>query len=137
MSFPEQKIIALAQQHPEVQVVWLYGSHAKGNAGTYSDIDLAVAFDPVHLANKLETRLRPELLADDWRQQLGLSENGLSILDINQSPIPLAYSVISANRVLWSADKGRQLQEEVRIMSMMELDYQSFSTTHNRGIHDR
>ena len=69
MSFPEQKIIALAQQRPEVQVVWLYGSHAKGNAGAYSDIDLAVAFDPVQLANKLETRLRPELLAEDWRQQ--------------------------------------------------------------------
>jgi predicted nucleotidyltransferase len=38
---------ALAASHPEVAVLWLYGSQAKGNASEHSDWDLAVALDPV------------------------------------------------------------------------------------------
>ncbi|HDN9023786.1 TPA: nucleotidyltransferase domain-containing protein [Aeromonas veronii] len=37
-------LAALAASPPEVAVLWLYGSHAKGNAGPHSDWDLAVAF---------------------------------------------------------------------------------------------
>lgn len=112
---------ALAASHPEVAVLWLYGSHAKGNAGPHSDWDLAVAFEPVKLADVLDMRLRPELLALDWQRALGLAEGQLSVVDINQAPIPLAFAIVDANRVLFCRDQGRRLTEEPRIMSQMEF----------------
>lgn len=119
------QLAALAAAHPEVVVLWLYGSQAKGNAGLHSDWDLAVAFDPVKLADPLDNRLRPELLALDWQRALGLAEGQLSVVDINQAPIPLAFAAIDANRVLFCRDQGRRLSEEARIMSQMELNFRS------------
>ena len=122
-----EQLIRLASSNPQVQVLWLYGSRAKGTAGPSSDWDLAVAFDPVKqsgpLGAALENRLRPELLALEWQRALGLAEGKLSVVDINQAPIPLAFAVVDANRPLYSRDEGRRLQEEARIMSQMELDY--------------
>lgn len=116
-------LVQLAASHPEVVVLWLYGSRAKGNATEASDWDLAVAFAPVKLPDLLDNRLRPELLALDWQRALGLTEGQLSIVDINQAPIPLAFAIVDANRVLFCRDQGRRLSEEARIMSQMELNY--------------
>ncbi len=122
-----EQLIRLASSSPQVQVLWLYGSRAKGTAGPTSDWDLAVAFDPVKqsgpLGVALENRLRPELLAQEWQRALGLADGALSVVDINQAPIPLAFAVVDANRPLYRRDEGRRLQEEARIMSQMELDY--------------
>ncbi|MGR3971797.1 DUF86 domain-containing protein [Shewanella sp. 1180_01] len=104
-------------------VLWLYGSQAKGNASEHSDWDLAVAFDPVKADSVLDTRIRAELLAMDWQRALGLAEGKLSVVDINLAPIPLAFGIINANKLIFSRDEGRRMQEKSRIMSQMELDY--------------
>ncbi|MEA9389743.1 nucleotidyltransferase domain-containing protein [Acerihabitans sp. TG2] len=117
------RLVELAAANPEVVVLWLYGSQAKGDAGPYSDWDLAVAFNPVKLTDPLDNRLRPELLALDWQRALGLDEGKLSVLDINQAPTPLAFAVVDANHPLYTRDEGRRLQEEARVMSQMELNY--------------
>lgn len=118
---------ALAASHPEVAVLWLYGSQVKGNASEHSDWDLAVAFDPVKADSVLDTRIRAELLAMDWQRALGLAEGKLSVVDINFALIPLAFGSINANKLLFSRDEGRRMQEESRIMSQMELDYSAQS----------
>lgn len=123
MSIDPKQLQSLAASQPEVAALWLYGSQAKGNATEQSDWDLAVAFDPVKTDNVLDNRLRAELLAMDWQRALGLPEGKLSVVDINLAPIPLAFGIIDANKVLYSRDEGRRMQEEARIMSSMELDY--------------
>lgn len=127
------QLAALAVVHPEVVVLWLYGSRAKGNVGSMSDWDLAVAFDPVKLPSLLDNRLRPELLALDWQRALGLSEGKLSIVDINQAPTPLAFAIVDANRVLYCRDQGRRLREEGRIMSQMEFLLYQQANEHKKG----
>lgn len=117
------RLNALAASHSEVAVLWLYGSQAKGNASEHSDWDLAVAFDPVKADSVLDTRIRAELLAMDWQRALGLAEGKLSIVDINLASIPLAFGIINANKLIFSRDEGRRMQEESRIMSQLELDY--------------
>jgi len=47
----------------------------------------------------------------------------LSVVDINQAPIPLAYQIINADCVLYCADEYRLWQEILRIESRMELDF--------------
>lgn len=88
----------------------------------HSDWDLAVAFDPVKADSVLDTRIRAELLAMDWQRALGLAEGKLSVVDINFASIPP-----TSNKLIFSRDEGRRMQEESRIMSQMELDYSAQS----------
>jgi len=119
----QRAIIELAQQNTDIVIVWLYGSRANGTANINSDYDLAVAFKTFIKNNPLENRLRPECLALDWQQVLGLHDFQLSIIDINQAPIPLAWQVIKVNYVLYCADEWRLWQETQRIQSRMEIDF--------------
>ena len=112
-------IVRLAEHNPEVEIVWLYGSRARGNAHSQSDYDLAIAFK-TYIEDPIERRLRPELLALKWCKQLN---NQLSIIDINQVPLPLAYTVIQDNKLLYSQNDYRRMVEEQRIMSKWELDH--------------
>ncbi len=116
-------ICQLAGQNPDIVIVWLYGSRAKGNAHPHSDYDLAVAFKSFIKNDPLTKRLRPECLALDWQQALGLHDFQLSIVDINQAPVPLAFEIIQADNVLFCRDEDRLWQEIRRIHSRMELDY--------------
>lgn len=112
-----------ARGNSEIAVLWLYGSRAKGNATPESDYDLAVAFaEP--FSDPLERRLRPELLAQHWQDVLRLPEDKLSVIDIDQAPMPLAMAVIRTGRPLYVNDPLRLAREENRVTSMWELDYQ-------------
>ncbi len=116
------KLIALAKQTPEVAILWLYGSRARGTQRADSDYDLAVAFQTFIRDNPLESRLRPELLAMDWRRSLGLPENRLSVIDINQIGVSLAYHVVNHHEPLFCRDPRRLLTEQNRVLGRMELD---------------
>lgn len=117
-----ENLTELAMGDSEVVVVWLYGSQASETASEDSDIDLAVAYAS-YISDPVQRRLRPELTALDWTRALALSVGELSVVDIRQAPIPLAFSVIEGGRLLLSKDDGRRMFEEHRIMSMWE-DYQ-------------
>ncbi|MER2493217.1 type VII toxin-antitoxin system MntA family adenylyltransferase antitoxin [Catenovulum sediminis] len=114
------KIKQLAAAHHDIDVLWLYGSRARNSADQNSDYDLAVLFSSFH-HDVLERRLRPELLAMDWQQALGCS---LSVIDITQVSVPLAYTVVQDNCVLLSKDDFKQLETERIIMSKWDIDYQ-------------
>ena len=118
----KSKIILLAQDDGNIELLWLYGSHAKGTAHKQSDIDLAIGFKAWE-KDILERRLRPELLAIEWQNKLNLVEGGLSILDINSAPIPLAMAVLKTGDLLLSKNLSRQFKEQQRIMSKWEIDY--------------
>ena len=124
MNFKQLKaqLIQLATENSNIELLWLYGSHAKETAHEKSDIDLAVAFKTWE-KDVIERRLRPELLAIDWQNKLNLCAGKLSILDINNAPIPIAMSVLQSGELLLSKNTSRQLQEQQRIMSKWEIDY--------------
>lgn len=117
-----EALTKLASGDSDVLVVWLYGSQARGTASEQSDIDLAVAYAS-YVPDPVQRRIRPELTALQWSHSLGLSDGELSVVDIREAPIPLAFSVIDHGRVLLSKDEGRRMFDEQRIMSMWE-DYQ-------------
>jgi len=116
------KIIALATEHSDIEILWLYGSYAKGTFHAGSDIDLAVVFKHWQ-EDIIERRLKSELLALEWQKKLGLKEGDISILDMEIASIPLAMSVLSTGKLLLSKNNARQLKEQQRIMSKWEIDY--------------
>ena len=114
-----KQIVRLATQTPEIEVLWLYGSQARGSANIDSDYDLAIAFE-TYIGDPVERRLRPELLALEWENQLDIA---LSIVDINQAVLPLAYTIVGDNTVIYCQNNYRRMIEEQKIMSKWELDY--------------
>ncbi|WP_440875560.1 type VII toxin-antitoxin system MntA family adenylyltransferase antitoxin [Thalassotalea sp. PLHSN55] len=115
-----KRIIELATNNTDIEVMWLYGSRARNTHNEESDYDLAIAFKE-YISDPVERRLRPELLAIQWQKQLNLD---LSIIDINQIPLPLAYSVVQDNTVVFSCNDYRLMTEEQKIMSKWEIDHQ-------------
>ncbi len=116
------KILTLAEQNDEVEILWLYGSYAKGTYHANSDIDLAVVFKSWQ-SDIIERRLKSELLAIEWQQSLGIKEGALSILDMQVARIPIAMSVLSSGQLLLSKNISKQFTEQQRIMSKWEIDY--------------
>lgn len=116
-----ERVIQLASKNNDIAVMWLYGSRADNTFHEKSDYDLAIAFTNF-LTNPLDKRARPEMLALEWQSLLKLDEHTLSIVDINQVPIVLAYEIIQYNNVLFCRDEKRWWREENRIYSRMELD---------------
>lgn len=114
-----KQIIKLAKNNFEIEVLWLYGSRARDNANINSDYDLAVAFKS-YIEDPIERRLRPELLSLEWNKQLGVA---VSIVDINQALLPLAYTVVQDNTILFSQNDFRRMTEEQKIMSKWEIDH--------------
>jgi predicted nucleotidyltransferase len=117
-----QQCCAFALHNIDIEVLWLYGSQAKGTASLHSDYDFAVAFRSIP-ANEWERRLKPELLAQDWAERLGVADKKISIIDINHIPIPLAYTVISTGKELYVRNPLRLAREENRIGAMWEDNY--------------
>ena len=128
-----EKLIALATSDARIDVLWLYGSQAKGTANEHSDYDLAVAFNSFP-EDDWDKRLQPELLAFDWIDALGWPENRLSVADINHIPIPLALSTVTTGKVLYVKNAYRLAREENRITSMWEIDYLYHKQHYGRSI---
>ena len=122
-------IISLARRRDDLAAVWLYGSRARGDHHPESDFDLAVAFT-TWIADPLERRLRPELLAQEWQRELGLGEEQLSVVDLAIAPIPLGWSILSQGVLLVDLDWDTRIRQESRILSRWEIDY-----LHPEGIH--
>ena len=112
-------IINLAKKLDDIEVMWLYGSQAKGTAHEHSDI--AIAFKNFNLSD-LDRKLRPHELTLIWSDQLNLPEGKLSIVDINTIPVYLAFNVVEYGRVICSKNKSRELKDIQRIYSQFEFE---------------
>lgn len=122
-------IMTLAHERDDLAALWLYGSRARGEHHSGSDYDLAVAFT-TWMADPLERRLRPELLALEWQRTLCLEEHMLSVVDLAIAPIPLGWSILSQGELLADFHREIRMRQESRILSRWEIDY-----LHPEGIH--
>ncbi|WIO75366.1 nucleotidyltransferase domain-containing protein [Porticoccaceae bacterium LTM1] len=111
------QIIELAKKDNSIELLWLYGSRATGKSTESSDYDLAVAYREFE-KDPYQATIRPHLLAMDWRNELGLGESQLSVVDINRCPIPLAYNIVDQGQLLLSKDDLRQAREQSRIWGL-------------------
>lgn len=114
------QVILLAEANPQIAALWLYGSRARDTAGASSDYDLAVLFN-TYQPDPLDRRLAPELLAMAWQRELPAIQ--LSVIDVQQVALPLAYTVVSDNRLLYCRDDFARLEFERRTLSKWEIDH--------------
>lgn len=103
-------VTAVLQEYP-VSVGFLFGSHARGDAGEQSDIDLAVAFtdlapgDPGY--NDTLFGLSADLVAT-------LGTDDIDVIDLRQASAALARAVFEdGTRLVGSEDEVRRLREQL------------------------
>jgi len=116
---PQSTVLNLIQElsleSSPIMVVWLYGSRAKDTASSNSDYDIAIAFDNNDI--NFASEYYADELAAKWSQSTGAE---ISIIDINQVPVPLAYSVIEEGIVVVCKNDLRLHSEQQRIWSLWE-----------------
>ena len=118
----------LAENNEDISVVWLYGSRATKNYKPDSDFDLGIAFENFNIS-ATKKYLRPNELEIDWAIELDLPAEMISIVDINQAPIYLAYNIIEDGQVIYQAQTARLYKEQNRIYSQYE--YQIIENMHD------
>lgn len=111
-----------AESNPDIVILWLYGSRARGDYSQASDYDFAVAFQSFP-DDPLERQVRPEQLAMTWTAELDIPDDKIGVVDINLAPIPLAGEILAEGKVLICKNDMRLYREESRISSMIELDW--------------
>lgn len=114
-----QQIDQLAKENPDIKIVWLYGSRARNTAHKNSDYDIAIAFNnfPKDQIDKLQ---RIQNLQFEWQDITG-SKNFISLVDINNIPTYLAFSIINEGKIITNKDDYRLIKEEQRIMQQYEF----------------
>jgi predicted nucleotidyltransferase len=112
---PESRIVGLLRDalQSELLAVYLFGSHARGEAAAGSDIDLAVLVagkvDPVRLWGLGET-LASELDSD------------VDLIDLRAASTVMQYQIVTAGRRLWEKDVQAALYECAILSEKTELD---------------
>lgn len=109
----------LAQYNQDIDVVWLYGSRATGKHKEHSDFDIAIAFKNFKLSS-FDKYLRPNTLAIEWCEVTGLSSTQLSVVDINQVPVYLAFNIVEYGKVIYQGNTARAFNEQDRIYAQYE-----------------
>ena len=78
----------------DLQLIILFGSHAKKTAGMFSDFDVAVLADhPFTLQEKIQVG---ELLAE----KLNVSEESIDVVDLWDAPPLLQYQIAQYGKLL-------------------------------------
>jgi len=121
------EIRAFIRKEEAVRVAYLFGSHATGQAGPLSDLDIAVLLDR-RLGKQECFDLRLRLIN-------GISSisktDKVDIVLMNSAPLLLNYNVISKGRVLDSKDELQRVVFETYILSRY-LDRRYYHERHIR-----
>ncbi len=113
-SISEQDIVsALRLRLPTLLAIYLFGSHATGQAGMDSDLDLAVLVE-----GKLEPLATWEL-AQSLADTCGCD---VDLIDLRAASTVLQYQVITTGYRLWNKDVQASLYECAILSQKTELD---------------
>jgi len=106
--------------------VYLFGSHANGNANDASDVDIGVYFDP--LAFKKDP-VRTSAPAYITAAQSGIAtEKKIDVTILNTASLEIAYEVITTGILIVQNDMDKRFDFEIAIKGMY-FDFRPFLET--------
>lgn len=123
MVLEEQKLIDyIKQKVPELQMLYLFGSYAKGNQTEKSDLDLAFS-----CGKKLNNLQRWELAEDI----AAFIDCDVDLIDLMATSTVMAYQVVTTGKLLYSVNN----QEDWFVMTTMSM-YQHLQEERRTIIND-
>ena len=97
------KLEAIFSSYPQIKLVYLFGSSARGDMGPISDFDFAIFLDNRNTIEAAHIRFK---LTGDLSQSLGTDKVDVVILDTVQSP-ELKYNVIREGKLIFEKEPFR------------------------------
>ena len=109
----EEKLIKLFQKYDEVQLVYLFGSTARGENNQFSDIDIAVRVKD-SMSKKDRFKLQLQLLSDLTSI---LATDKIDLIIMNEVSLSLNYEIIKSNHSIFVRDHLQKTEFEHKILS--------------------
>lgn len=113
---------------PMVKFAYLFGSHARENAGVLSDIDIAAYLD-----RRLDAFRYRLILMEELARVLKGAD--FDLITLNDAPLTLQYEIIRDGKVL-KEDKRRRVDFETRVLSRY-LDTAHLRKTRQHDLKER
>jgi len=101
-------LLDLLSREPDLVAAWVFGSHARGQAGPGSDLDLLVLFEPGAAPDRA-LRLAADLS--------GHMADQVDVVDIERTSIELAARALCEGRLVFERAPGPRVDAEVRVLS--------------------
>jgi hypothetical protein len=122
------ELIDHAKGHDEILAVYLFGSYARNEAGSLSDIDIACLIDSTKVKVNFDFELK---LLSDINDLFQTDEVTLVVL--NNAPLTIQYGVISDSKLIFCRDEGKRQEFENRIV-MIYLDFSYYLKEYDREL---
>jgi len=116
----------------DVQLAYLFGSYARGQAGPLADVDVAVLLDDT-LGGDRCFEMRLEIIGSLMDI---LRTHQVDAIILNQAPLALGYRVLREGILLYCRDRQVMIEFTARTVSAY-LDFKPVIERHERAILDR
>ena len=111
----QQAIAGLVAVHPEISLIYLFGSRARNEAVESSDYDFAVLIDRDADTPAYRFALRSEL---HHALVCLLDTDKVDLLLLGQAPVELAYGVILEGRLLYERDVATRVEYQAQVAGL-------------------
>lgn len=110
----EEKYLLLdpfLDNHPEIGLIYLFGSRASDQAGPLSDYDFALWVESMQDLMAYRLGLVHELA-------VLMGEPNIDLVILNEAPVELAYHIIAAGKLLYQRDISTRVEYEANVLSL-------------------
>jgi len=109
----EEKIRSALKKEADIVLAYLFGSAARGEMTSLSDIDIGILFNSrINAMRKYDLKLE---LMGDVSSACGL--NRIDIVDMEKGSTLLNYNIIKHGKILKSEDENKRVRFETSILS--------------------
>jgi predicted nucleotidyltransferase len=115
----------------DVLAAWLFGSHARGDAGPLSDIDVAVLLDEAACPDLFRARLT---IIGELTGTLGTDD--VDVVVLNETPLALNYRVLRDGVLVYRRDQQFVIDFTWRTVTAY-LDFKPFLDRYERTLLER
>jgi uncharacterized protein len=127
----ESETEVIFKKYP-VKFAYLFGSRAKSNTTSLSDVDIAVFLDETLTDNQIfDTCLE---ISGELSKEYKTEKIDLVVL--NTSPLLLSFDIVVTGRLLYCANEQKRIEFEARTMSLY-FDQQYYYQRHSKFTLDR
>lgn len=121
----KEKIAPIFKDHPEIKLVYFFGSKARGDSGPLSDYDFAVYADEKKIDNIFDLKFS---LQDKLSRLLNTDKVDVAMLNIAQSP-EFKFNVIKEGSLIYEVEPYKIIVEPMILNEY--FDFHTLLTKHN------
>ena len=122
----------ICRKHPEIEFLYLFGSHGRGVAGPLSDLDLAIHLDDsVSPDSYFQAKID---LMGEFSKLFHTSEVDAVIL--NRTPLPLQYHIVFEGRLLFERHRLKRILFDTKVIDFF-LDTEPLRATSRKYLKDQ